>query len=103
MLERLLERYQEDVIVSGLQALSYFPLLAWRFDLTGGALIIDIDAQSPLQELRSGDIVVSVGDREVKDAPGLRRALEQGGRSLKVQRGDRLLEVPLQTKPPKGR
>lgn len=95
-LERLLERYQEDVIVMGVQALSYFPMLSWRYELSGGALIIDTDAQSPLSELRGGDVVVSVGDREIKDAAGLRQALEQGaGRSMKVMRGDRLMLVSL--------
>jgi len=60
--------------VSGLELIELNPGLAGYFGVSGGVLVADVPEDSPLG-LQPGDVVLSVGDREVDSPEHLRRIL----------------------------
>ena len=96
-------------------AVSYFPMLGYRYDPSvTGAIVTDIDAQSPLTgaELKVGDIVVTIAGRDVHSALEFSKLADQAVQDsaikevvIKVQRGEQLVNLTLPkkgTKKPAG-
>lgn len=97
-----------------LSAVPYFPLLSYRYDIEAvhGAILTEIDAQSPLATLglQIGDIVVWVAGKNISSVADLTKALEQALADaatkesvIKAQRGDQLTTFTLAKKAPAKR
>jgi hypothetical protein len=99
--EKLVESYATPETAMGAKAVSYFPSLSWRFDVTEGAVVLKVANDSPLRfaGIQEGDLVLSGMDRVVHDARSWKRVLEEesaalahsasgGALVLKVKRGD---------------
>jgi S1-C subfamily serine protease len=85
----------------GAKAVSYFPSLGWRFDVTEGAVVVKVANDSSLRfaGIQEGDLVLAGMDRVVHDARSYKRVLDEesaalahsatgGTLVLKVKRGD---------------
>ena len=93
------------------QAVSFFPLLGYRYDpALGGAVVVEMDPTSPLggAGLQIGDIVVSISGRDVhsaiefaKLADGAVQESTTKESQIKVQRGEQLLNLTLKKQGPK--
>lgn len=94
-LRRLVERYtaREEALSS--LAVTYFPGMAWRYDMTQGAIALGLRPDSPLRYigLLPGDILLSAQDRAIKDARSFRRVLEQEQSDLQRTGGVLLLRI----------
>ncbi len=97
--EKLVEAYSTPETAMGAKAVSYFPLLAWRCDITEGAVITHVANDSNLRfaGIQEGDLVLAGMDRVVHDAHSWKRVLDEesaalarkgGTLVLKVKRGD---------------
>jgi anti-anti-sigma regulatory factor len=99
--ERLVESYSVAEAAMGAQAVSYFPSLAWRYEVLEGAVVTRVANDSTLRfaGIQEGDLVLSGMDRQVHDARSWKRVLDEetaalaqapGGGTLllKVKRGD---------------
>jgi anti-anti-sigma regulatory factor len=97
--EKLVESYATPETAMGAKAVSYFPELGWRFDVTEGAVITKVANDSSLRfaGIQEGDLVLSGMDRVVHDAHSWKRVLDEesaalaregGALVLKVKRGD---------------
>jgi anti-anti-sigma regulatory factor len=97
--EKLVDSYAAPESAMGAKAVSYFPLLAWRYDLTEGAVITHVANDSNLRfaGIEEGDLVLAGMDRVVHDAHSWKRVLDEesaalgrdgGTLVLKVKRGD---------------
>jgi anti-anti-sigma regulatory factor len=99
--EKLVEAYAAQTEAMGAKAVSYFPQLAWRYDVAEGAIVVKVSNESALRfaGIQEGDLVLSGMDRVVHDARSWKRVLEEetaalarapsgGALVLKVKRGD---------------
>jgi hypothetical protein len=99
--EKLVESYAVPETAMGARAVSYFPGLGWRYDVTEGAVVVKVANDSTLRfaGIQEGDLVLSGMDRVVHDARSWKRVLEEesaalahvatgGTLILKVKRGD---------------
>ncbi len=97
--EKLVEGYATPETAMGAKAVSYFPQMSWRFDLTEGAIITHVANDSNLRfaGIQEGDLVLAGMDRVVHDAHSWKRVLDEeaaalardgGTLVLKVKRGD---------------
>jgi S1-C subfamily serine protease len=97
--ERLVESYATPETSMGAQAVSYFPSLGWRYDVSEGAVVIKVANDSSLRfaGVQEGDLVLSGMDRVVHDSRSWKRVLDEetaalsktgGALVLKVKRGD---------------
>ncbi|HEY1584666.1 MAG TPA: S1C family serine protease, partial [Polyangia bacterium] len=97
--EKLVEGYATPEMAMGAKAVSYFPQMSWRFDLTEGAIITHVANDSNLRfaGIQEGDLVLAGMDRVVHDAHSWKRVLDEesaalsrdgGTLVLKVKRGD---------------
>jgi anti-anti-sigma regulatory factor len=97
--EKMVEAYSIPETAMGAKAVSYFPELAWRYDVTEGAVITHVANDSNLRfaGIQEGDLVLAGMDRVVHDAHSWKRVLDEesaalvqtgGTLVLKVKRGD---------------
>ena len=97
--EKMVESYQTPESAMGAKAVSYFPQLGWRYDITEGAVITHVANDSSLRfaGIEEGDLVLAGMDRVVHDARSWKRVLDEesaaltrdgGTLVLKVKRGD---------------
>jgi hypothetical protein len=97
--EKLVEAYATPEQAMGAKAVSYFPQLGWRYDVTEGAVVTHVANDSSLRfaGIEEGDLVLSGMDRVVHDARSWKRVLDEesaalaregGVLVLKVKRGD---------------
>jgi hypothetical protein len=97
--EKLVEAYATPEQAMGAKAVSYFPQLGWRYDVTEGAIITHVANDSNLRfaGIEEGDLILSGMDRVVHDARSWKRVLDEesaalardgGTLVLKVKRGD---------------
>jgi hypothetical protein len=97
--EKLVEAYATPEQAMGAKAVSYFPELAWRYDVTEGAIVTHVANDSNLRfaGIEEGDLILSGMDRVVHDARSWKRVLDEesaalardgGTLVLKVKRGD---------------
>jgi thiol-disulfide isomerase/thioredoxin len=97
--EKLVEGYAMPDTAMGAKAVSYFPQLAWRYDVTEGAVVLHVANDSNLRfaGIQEGDLVLAGMDRVVHDARSWKRVLDEesaalsrdgGTLVLKVKRGD---------------
>ncbi len=97
--EKLVESYATPETAMNAQAVSYFPSLGWRFDVSEGAVVIKVANDSPLRfaGIQEEDLVLAGMDRVVHDARSWKRVVEEesaalartgGALVLKVKRGD---------------
>jgi anti-anti-sigma regulatory factor len=97
--EKLVESYATPETAMGARADSYFPSLAWRYDVTEGAVVVRVANDSSLRfaGIQEGDLILAGMDRVVHDARSWKRVLEEesaalaregGALVLKVKRGD---------------
>jgi hypothetical protein len=110
--DKLVNFYGQSEAAAKVRAVPYFPLLAVRYDNSvAGAIVMEVDPQSPVapSKLQPSDIVVAILGREVHNAKDFARLLaqavdESASREviIKVQRGDELIDLKLQTKRPAG-
>jgi hypothetical protein len=97
--EKLVESYANPETAMGARAVSYFPGLGWRFDVTEGSVVVKVANDSPLRfaGIQEGDLILAGMDRVVHDARSFKRVLDEesaalaktgGTLVLKVKRGD---------------
>ena len=97
--EKMVEAYSTPESAMGAKAVSYFPELAWRYDVTEGAVVTHVANDSNLRfaGIQEGDLVLAGMDRVVHDAHSWKRVLDEesaalaqngGTLVLKVKRGD---------------
>ncbi|MFI5289780.1 MAG: hypothetical protein ACHQ17_09030, partial [Polyangia bacterium] len=99
--EQLVEAYSTPETAMGASAVTYFPQLAWRYDITEGAVVLKVSNESSLRfaGIQEGDLILGGMDRQVHDARSWKRVLEEesaalahsragGTLVLKVKRGD---------------
>jgi hypothetical protein len=97
--EKLVESYAVAETAMGSKAVSYFPGLGWRFDVTEGSVVVKVANDSPLRfaGIQEGDLILAGMDRVVHDSRSWKRVLEEesaalaksgGVLVLKVKRGD---------------
>ena len=68
----------------GAKAVSYFPQLAWRYEVTEGAVVTHVANDSSLRfaGIQEGDLVLSGMDRVVHDARSWKRVLDEESAAL---------------------
>lgn len=104
--QRLIEVYGQDETWQRTRVLPYFPMMGWRHDLAAGAVVAQVEPQSPLggAGLLPGDVVLAVDDTEVHSLSDFRNALERaaarlldegGAAQIKIVRGDRGLALQM--------
>lgn len=97
--EKMVEWYATPESAMGAKAVTYFPQLAWRYDITEGAVVTHVANDSNLRfaGIEEGDLILSGMDRVVHDAHYFKRIIEEesaalartgGALVLKVKRGD---------------
>jgi hypothetical protein len=99
--EKLVEAYGNPELSMGAKAVSYFPGMAWRYDVLEGAVVTRVANDSSLRfaGIQEGDLVLAGMDRVVHDARSWKRVLDEesaalahnssgGTLILKVKRGD---------------
>jgi anti-anti-sigma regulatory factor/ABC-type transporter Mla MlaB component len=97
--EKLVESYAVPETAMGAKAVSYFPGLGWRYDVSEGAVVVKVANDSTLRfaGIQEGDLVLAGMDRVVHDARSWKRVLDEesaalaktgGALVLKVKRGD---------------
>jgi hypothetical protein len=97
--EKLVESYATPETAMGAKAVAYFPQLAWRYDVTEGAVVTHVANDSNLRfaGIQEGDLVLAGMDRVVHDARSFKRVIDEeaaaltrtgGTLVLKVKRGD---------------
>jgi len=93
--EKLVETYATPEAAMGAKAVSYFPELAWRFDVTEGAVITHVANDSSLRfaGIQEGDLVLAGMDRVVHDARSWKRVLDEESAALTREGGTLVLKV----------
>jgi hypothetical protein len=97
--EKLVESYAVPESAMGAKAVSYFPGLGWRYEVTEGAVVVKVANDSTLRfaGIQEGDLILAGMDRVVHDARSWKRVLDEesaalaktgGVLVLKVKRGD---------------
>jgi hypothetical protein len=97
--EKLVESYAQPETAMGARAVSFFPSLAWRYEVTEGAVITRVATDSSLRfaGIQEADLILAGMDRVVHDARSWKRVLEEesaaltregGALVLRVKRGD---------------
>ena len=83
-------RYAVPETAMGAKAVSYFPQLAWRFDVTEGAIVTHVANDSNLRfaGIQEGDLVLAGMDRVVHDARSWKRVLDEESAALTREGGD---------------
>ena len=105
--DKLVNFYGQSEVAAKVRAVPYFPLLAVRYDASvAGAIVMEIDPTSPAAsaKLQPSDIIVAISGREVRNAKDFAKLLTQGVDEsasreviIKVQRGDELIDLKLQS------
>jgi len=111
--DKLITLYGQAEGAAKVRAVSYFPMLGVRHDVSiSGAIVVEVDPQSPLAGtgLQPGDIVLALSGTEVHSAKELASLLpksveESQGREviIKVKRGDEEVDLHLVGKKPGGK
>jgi hypothetical protein len=93
--EKLVESYATPEVAMGAKAVSYFPQLAWRYDLTEGAVVTHVANDSNLRfaGIQEGDLVIAGMDRVVHDARSWKRVLDEESAALTREGGTLVLKV----------
>ena len=93
--EKLVESYALPETAMGAKAVSYFPELGWRYDVTEGAVVTKVANDSSLRfaGIQEGDLVLSGMDRVVHDARSWKRVLEEESAALAREGGTLVLKV----------
>ncbi|HWE31149.1 MAG TPA: hypothetical protein VHB97_24245, partial [Polyangia bacterium] len=93
--EKLVESYATPETAMGAKAVSYFPELGWRYDVTEGAVVTKVANDSSLRfaGIQEGDLVLSGMDRVVHDARSWKRVLEEESAALAREGGTLVLKV----------
>ena len=93
--ERLVEAYAAPETAMGAKAVSYFPQLAWRYDVTEGAVVTRVSNDSNLRfaGIQEGDLVLAGMDRVVHDARSWKRVLDEEAAALTREGGTLVLKV----------
>jgi hypothetical protein len=93
--EKLVETYATPEAAMGAKAVSYFPELAWRFDVTEGAVITHVanDSSVRFAGIQEGDLVLAGMDRVVHDARSWKRVLDEESAALTREGGTLVLKV----------
>jgi len=93
--EKLVESYATPETAMGAKAVSYFPELAWRFDITEGAVVTHVANDSNLRfaGIQEGDLVLAGMDRVVHDARSWKRVLDEESAALTREGGTLVLKV----------
>jgi anti-anti-sigma regulatory factor/predicted Fe-Mo cluster-binding NifX family protein len=93
--EKMVESYATPEQAMGAKAVSYFPQLSWRFDLTEGAVVTHVANDSNLRfaGIQEGDLVLAGMDRVVHDARSWKRVLEEESAALSREGGTLVLKV----------
>ena len=79
----------------GAKAVSYFPELGWRYDITEGAVVTHVANDSSLRfaGIQEGDLVLAGMDRVVHDARSWKRVLDEESAALTREGGTLVLKV----------
>jgi hypothetical protein len=79
----------------GAKAVSYFPGMAWRYDVLEGAVVTRVANDSSLRfaGIQEGDLVLSGMDRVVHDARSWKRVLDEESAALSKSGGTLILKV----------
>ncbi|HEX9104038.1 MAG TPA: hypothetical protein VF997_17625, partial [Polyangia bacterium] len=93
--EKLVESYATPETAMGAKSVSYFPELAWRYDITEGAVVTHVANDSNLRfaGIQEGDLVLSGMDRVVHDARSWKRVLDEESAALTREGGTLVLKV----------
>jgi len=93
--EKLVESYATPETAMGAKAVSYFPQLAWRYDVLEGAVITHVANDSSLRfaGIQEGDLVLAGMDRVVHDARSWKRVLDEESAALTREGGTLVLKV----------
>ena len=79
----------------GAKAVSFFPSLGWRYDVTEGAVIIKVANDSNLRfaGIQEADLILAGMDRVVHDARSWKRVLDEESAALTIKGGTLVLKV----------
>lgn len=93
--EKIVEAYAVPETAMGAKAVSYFPLLSWRYDVTEGAVMTRVANDSNLRfaGIQEGDLVLAGMDRVVHDARSWKRVLDEESAALAREGGTLVLKV----------
>ncbi|HWE26785.1 MAG TPA: hypothetical protein VHB97_02230 [Polyangia bacterium] len=93
--EKLVESYATPEMAMGAKAVSYFPQLAWRFDILEGAVVTHVANDSNLRfaGIQEGDLIIAGMDRVVHDARSWKRVLDEESAALTREGGTLVLKV----------
>ncbi|MDB4968940.1 MAG: Serine/threonine kinase family protein [Myxococcales bacterium] len=93
--EKLVESYSAPETAMGAKAVSYFPQLGWRYDVTEGAIITHVANDSNLRfaGIQEGDLILAGMDRAVHDARSWKRVLDEESAALTREGGTLVLKV----------
>jgi hypothetical protein len=93
--EKLVDAYALPDSAMGAKAVSYFPQLGWRYDVTEGAIITHVANDSNLRfaGIQEGDLVLAGMDRVVHDARSWKRVLDEESAALTREGGTLVLKV----------
>jgi anti-anti-sigma regulatory factor len=93
--EKLVESYAAPETAMGAKAVSYFPQLGWRYDVTEGAVVTHVANDSSLRfaGIQEGDLILAGMDRVVHDARSFKRVLDEESAALTREGGTLVLKV----------
>lgn len=93
--EKLVESYAQPDVAMGAKAVSYFPQLGWRYDVTEGAIVTHVANDSNLRfaGIQEGDLILAGMDRVVHDARSFKRVLDEESAALTREGGTLVLKV----------
>jgi hypothetical protein len=93
--EKLVEAYANPEISMGANAVSYFPGMAWRYEVIEGAVVTKVANDSSLRfaGIQEGDLVLAGMDRVVHDARSWKRVLDEESAALSKTGGTLILKV----------
>ncbi len=93
--EKLVETYSMPETAMGAKAVSFFPSLGWRYDVTEGAVIIKVANDSNLRfaGIQEADLILAGMDRVVHDARSWKRVLDEESAALTIKGGTLVLKV----------
>lgn len=91
---RLVELFSGREEALSALAVTFFPGMAWRYEMEGGAVVVALKPDSPLKHvgILPGDLVLSAQDRQVTDANGFRKVLTQEYEDLEREGGTLVLQ-----------
>ncbi|HEY3356499.1 MAG TPA: hypothetical protein VGQ83_24825 [Polyangia bacterium] len=76
--EKLLDLYATPQEEMGLTVMSYFPSLAWRYELEEGGIVTTVKPDSPMRlvGIAEGDILTAVDDIPLKDSNAFKKTVQ---------------------------